>query len=309
MRLSLRGYAAVTVVLVTALTLTGCSQKASSAIEISPSDVVTTRVESEQSPLYNRVVALANGSAEIIDSLGLKKILIGRDIASTEPALESIPIVTSGHQVVAEKIIAIKPDLVIIDSSVGPSQAIETLKKSGIRVVAITEIWKVGEITAKVRQIAQLLGVEATGEALASEIDKTIKSASTQVEGAPRVLFLYLRGGNSIYLVGGKGSGADSLLQAIGAIDVGATNDSQPFTPLTAESLIALKPEILLVMTKGLASVGGVSGLIELPGVVQTPAGKSGRVISVDDSLLLSFGARTPSLLGQMAIALNEVRK
>lgn len=309
MRLSLRGYAAATVALVTALTLTGCSQKTSSAIEISPSDVVTTRVESAQSPLYNRVVALANGSAEIIDSLGLKKILIGRDIASTEPALESIPIVTSGHQVVAEKIIAIKPDLVIIDSSVGPSQAIETLKKSGIRVVAITEIWKVDEITAKVREIAQLLAVEATGEALASEIDKTIKSASAQVEGAPRALFLYLRGGNSIYLVGGKGSGADSLLQAIGAIDVGATNDSQPFTPLTAESLIALKPEILLVMTKGLASVGGVSGLIELPGVAQTPAGKSGRVISVDDSLLLSFGARTPSLLGQMATALNEVRK
>jgi iron complex transport system substrate-binding protein len=255
------------------------------------------------------VVALANGSAEIIDSLGLKKILIGRDIASTEPALESIPIVTSGHQVVAEKIIAIKPDLVIIDSSVGPSQAIETLKKSGIKVVAITEIWKVDEITAKVRQIAQLLGVEATGQALAREIDKTIRGASAQVEGAPRVLFLYLRGGNSIYLVGGKGSGADSLLQAIGAIDVGAANDSQPFTPLTAESLIALKPEILLVMTKGLASVGGVSGLIELPGVAQTPAGKSGRVISVDDSLLLSFGARTPSLLAQMAIALNEVRK
>ncbi|MEY4735317.1 MAG: hypothetical protein RL428_652, partial [Actinomycetota bacterium] len=190
MRLSFRGYAAATVALVTALTLTGCSQKASSAIEISPSDVVTTRVESVQSPLYNRVVALANGSAEIIDSLGLKKILIGRDIASTEPALESIPIVTSGHQVVAEKIIAIKPDLVIIDSSVGPSQAIETLKNSGIRVVAINEIWKVVEITAKVRQIAQLLGVEATGEALASEIDKTIKGASTQVEGAPRVLFL-----------------------------------------------------------------------------------------------------------------------
>lgn len=309
MRLDLRKYAAVTVALVTALTLTGCSQKTSSALEISPSDVVTTRVESTQSPHYNRVVALANGSAEIIDSLGLKKILIGRDIASTEPALESIPIVTSGHQVVAEKIISIKPDLVIIDSSVGPSQAIETLKNSGIKVIAITEIWRVGEITAKVRQIAQLLGVEETGQALASEIDRTITSASAQVEGAPRVLFLYLRGGNSIYLVGGKGSGADSLLQAIGAIDVGATQKSQPFTPLTAESLIALKPDILLVMTKGLASVGGVSGLVELPGVAQTPAGKSGRVISVDDSLLLSFGARTPSLLGQMAIALNEVRK
>ena len=52
-----------------------------------------------------RVVALANGSAEILVSLGLKKILIGRDIASTEEVLLDIPIVTNGHQVVAENIL------------------------------------------------------------------------------------------------------------------------------------------------------------------------------------------------------------
>ena len=70
-----------------------------------------------------------------------------------------------------------------------------------------------------------------------------------------------------------------------------------------------MKPDVILVMTKGLASVGGVNGLIELPGVAQTPAGKNSRIISVDDSLLLSFGARTPSLLTKLADALNEVQK
>jgi iron complex transport system substrate-binding protein len=99
------------------------------------------------------------------------------------------------------------------------------------------------------------------------------------------------------------------MLSAIGAVDVGATPGSKPFTALTAESLIAMKPDVILVMTKGLASVGGVTGLIELPGVAQTPAGQNSRIISVDDSLLLSFGARTPSLLTSLADALNEVQK
>jgi iron complex transport system substrate-binding protein len=299
----------ISVALVTLLALTGCAQSDISAVDISPSDVTTSRVDGAEKPRYKRVIALANGSAEIIDSLGYKDILIGRDIASTEPALESVPIVTSGHQVVAEKIIALKPDLVIVDPSVGPSQAIESLKRAGITAVGISEIWKVSEISAKVDEIANLLGVQATGKKLSAQIEETIAGASQRIEGSPRVLFLYLRGGNSIYLVGGKGSGADSLLEAIGAIDVGAASGAQPFSPLSAESLISLKPEILLVMTKGLASVGGVSGLIDLPGVAQTPAGKSARVISVDDSLLLSFGARTPSLLNQLALALNEVGK
>ena len=297
------------VALVTVAALTGCAQSQVGALDISATEVTTSRLESSEVSKYSKVIALANGSAEIIDSLGLKSILIGRDIASTEPALESIPVVTSGHQVVAEKIIALEPDLVIIDSSVGPSQAIASLESAGITVARITEVWTVAGISKKVVEVATLLGVTTTGQELATLIDSTIESASKKVVGSPRVLFLYLRGGNSIYLVGGAGSGADSILSSIGAIDVGATQGSKPFTALTAESLIAMRPDAILVMTKGLASVGGVKGLVELPGVAQTPAGKNSRIISVDDSLLLSFGARTPSLLTQLADALNEVQK
>jgi iron complex transport system substrate-binding protein len=289
--------------------LSGCGSAAQSAIEITPTDVVSSTVTSTSQPKYFKVVALANGSAEIIDSLGLKKILVGRDIASTDPSLQSVPIVTSGHQVVAEKIISLAPDLVIIDSSVGPSQALESLKRAGIKVITITEVWSVGEITAKVRQVASVLGVPQSGDALAAKIDATISSASQKVSGSPRVAFLYLRGGNSIYLLGGNGSGADSILESLGAVDVGATGDSKPFAALTSESLIGKNPEIILVMIKGLQSVGGVDGLVALPGIAQTDAGKSRRVIAVDDSLLLSFGPRTPSMLEKLAAALNQVRK
>jgi iron complex transport system substrate-binding protein len=118
---------------------------------------------------------------------------------------------------------------------------------------------------------------------------------------------LYLRGTSSVYLIGGAGSGADSLLTAIGAIDVGAQTLDRPFNTLTAESLAALNPDVILVMSKGLESVGGIEGLLKLPGVAQTRAGKNSAVIDVDDSLLLSFGPRTPSLVDALAKALNKV--
>jgi iron complex transport system substrate-binding protein len=60
-------------------------------------------------------------------------------------------------------------------------------------------------------------------------------------------------------------------------------------------------------MTKGLESVGGVKGLIALPGVAQTSAGKNRRVIAVDDSLLLSFGPRLPDLIKQINAAMVTV--
>jgi iron complex transport system substrate-binding protein len=124
-----------------------------------------------------------------------------------------------------------------------------------------------------------------------------------------RIAFLYLRGGNSIYLLGGKGSGADSLITAINSVDAGAEFSKDPFTPVSAEVLAELNPDVILVMSKGLASVGGVVGLKALPGVAQTTAGKKGRILAVDDSLLLSFGPRTPDLILQMAASVDELMK
>lgn len=52
-------------------------------------------------------------------------------------------------------------------------------------------------------------------------------------------------------------------------------------------------PDVLLVMTRGLESVGGIDGLLALPGVSSTRAAAARAVIAVDDDLLLSFGPRT----------------
>lgn len=288
------------------ISLAGCGGQKIDVTAITVQDVTTVTVSLNESPKFSRIIALANGSAEIIDAMGLKKNLVGRDIASTDPSLESVPIVTSGHQVVAEKILALKPDLVIIDDAVGPMQAITAIKSAGIDVVSIKEVWSVAAITSKVEAVATAIGAPKSGAALSRKITASLLQLSQNRIGSPRIAFLYLRGGNSIYLLGGKGSGADSLISAIGGTDVGAKISSTPFTALTSESFAEQNPEILLVMSKGLESVGGVAGLVALPGIAQTDAGKNQRVISVDDSLLLSFGPRTPSLLALMANAVSS---
>ena len=289
-----------------ALSLTGCSTAQSKAIEISSARATT--IKSSESPVTQKVVALANGAGEIISAMGFKSILIGRDIASTDVDLKSVPIVTSGHQVVAEKIIALTPDLVIVDKSTGPQSALDALAVAGIRVVTTPEAWTLGDMPAKVRAIADAIGVPASGAALNTALNSSLDKLQESPEKS-RVVFLYLRGGSSIYLIGGKGSGADSLISAVGALDVGAATLTNPFNAMTSELLASLNPDVLLVMSKGLQSVGGVSGLVQLPGIAQTAAAKNKRVIAVDDSLLLSFGPRTPDLIEQLSAAMAKAMK
>lgn len=286
--------------------LSGCAANTTgSSYTISQNDVRSISLDTQSSFSASRVVVLANGVAEIIQSLNGQSIIVGRDISSTEDSLADIPIVTSGHQVLPEKVISLNPDLVLIDASTGPKAAIATIKAAGIRVVETPESWSLGDLPKKVRAVGAAIGAPDRAELLVEQIERAVKTS--MVKGSPRVAFLYLRGTSSVYLIGGSGSGADSLLQAIGAVDVGAQSLDRPFNTLTAESLASLNPDVILVMSKGLESVGGVQGLLKLPGVAQTKAGKNAAVIDVDDSLLLSFGPRTPSLIEALATALRKV--
>ena len=286
--------------------LSGCAQSpVASTYTISQDDVRSISLTTKAPLTVSRVVVLANGVAEIIQSLNAQSIIVGRDISSTADSLADIPIVTSGHQVLPEKVIALRPDLVLIDASTGPKAAIETIKSAGITVIETPESWSLKDLPIKVRAVGRAIGALDQAEALVLQLNDSLNASA--VKNSPRVAFLYLRGTSSVYLIGGAGSGADSLLAAIGAIDVGAQTLDRPFNTLTAESLAQLNPDVILVMSKGLQSVGGIDGLLKLPGVAQTRAGKNSAIIDVDDSLLLSYGPRTPSLVDALAKALNKV--
>ena len=284
--------------------VSGCSSQPTAVEQINSVDAIS--ISTTQSPQYSRVVALANGSAEIIASLGHLDILIGRDIASDVTSLESVEVVTSGHQIIAEKILSLKPDLVIVDALSGPSSALLAIESAGIRIAKISEAWTLNDIDRKVSEIAQAIGVVDDGKNLIAALQIS-RSSVKQIPADTRIAFLYLRGGSAIYLIGGKGSGTDSLISAIGGVDAGAQKFENPFTPMTAEAIATLNPDIFLVMSKGLESVGGVDGLVQLPGIAQTQAGKNRAIVAVDDSLLLSFGPRTYSLLVALSQSVDRV--
>jgi iron complex transport system substrate-binding protein len=292
--------------------LTACTQSQSkSEKEITQGDVSSVSITPIEKLTDARIVALANGAAELIDAMGYRENLVGRDIASSTTELTDIPIVTSGHQVIPETIIALQPTLVIIDDATGPSSAISKLEKAGIRIVSVSQSWNLAELVSKIEEIGTALGAPQSAARLKSLLTESIDGSLVEASATDKkikIAFLYLRGTSSIYLVGGKGSGADYLIEATGAVDVGAQKLSKPFTPLTAETMAQLNPDLILVMIGGLESVGGVSGLVKLPGIAQTPAGKNRQVVAVDDSLLLSFGPRTPSLISELATAFGVIK-
>jgi iron complex transport system substrate-binding protein len=208
--------------------------------------------------------------------------------------------VTRAHDVGAEAVLSLHPTLVLASVNNGPQTALDQIRAIGVPVVTFAEPTSVDDIVPRIRAVAAALGVPSAGEELVSRTEASL----AQVRGAipsgqsPRVAFLYMRGQAAVYMLGGPQSGADAMIRAAGGVDAGtAMRLERPFTPITSEAMVLAAPEVILMTTTGLESVGGVDGLLAIPGIGQTPAGRSRRVITLEDGLLFGFGPRTPAAL------------
>lgn len=249
----------------------------------------------------DRIVPLSGSLSEIVFTLGLGDRVVARDITATFTQAEKLPVVTRGHDVSAESVLSLKPDLVLAETTTGPAEAVRQIRDAGVPVLVVDPAKGLADVGPRIQAVAGALGVPAAGERLTERSEQRIAAVRKAIPhhaDTPRVAFLYLRGSASVYLIGGRDSGATSLLEAAGAVDAGADAGlSKDFTPITTEALAKAAPDAILVMTKGLESVGGIDGLARIPGVAQTPAGMDRRVVAIEDGVLLNYGPRTDQVL------------
>lgn len=252
----------------------------------------------------DRIVSITPAAAEIVWALGLGEVIAGKDLASSYPGSDSTLTVNPRHEVALETVLSLNPTLVLADTSDENSDAVAKLTKLGIAVVAIPEATSVREISPRIIAVATALGIKSAGEKLAAETEAKLTNIGSTAETEKTIAFLYLRGNAGVYLIGGKGSGADSIISTLGAKDAGTELGIEGFAPLTAEALAKANPDILMVMNQGLESVGGIEKLLALPGVSSTTAAKNSAVIQADDRVLLAFGPQTPSVISCLAVQL-----
>lgn len=254
----------------------------------------------------SRVVPLTGSLNEIVFTLGLGEQVVARDITATFEQAADLPVVTRAHDVSAESVLSLKPTVVLADTTTGPAEAISQIRDAGIPLVVLDPPKELDDIGPRIEAVAGALGVAEAGKALVERTEQRIEKVRADVPDLPaadrpRVAFLYLRGSASVYLLGGRESGAGSLLEAAGALDAGKESGlRKDFTAITSEALAKAAPDAILVMAKGLKSVDGVDGLVKIPGVAETPAGMDRRVVSIDDGVLLNYGPRTDQVLADL---------
>lgn len=257
-----------------------------------------------------RIVVLGSSVGEIAHALGAGDQLVARDLSCVyPPEIAALPAVGYHRTISAEGVLAQKPTILICTAAAGPANALEQIEAAGVKVVEIPDAKSVEELLTNVNKIADAIGATSAGENLVEELNNEIQAALEAVatyKTKPRVLFLMSGTDSGRYFVGGTGSAAHSMIKLTGGTNAAAKLDG--FKMLGVESIIALKPDVVLVPSGGDHGVRNLHAFADGPAIRSTPAGQNRRVFAIDLVKTLGMGPRLPEAIRELAGKIHAQR-
>lgn len=239
----------------------------------------------------SRIITIGGAVTEIVHALGFGDRIVAVDITSTYPeSVRNAPSIGYMRALAPEGVISLSPTLILAIEGSGPPDAVTVLARAGVPFVLVPEGYDEAAVLRKVRFVAEVLGVKASGEEVAAAIAEDFASlakARAAIARRQRAIFV-LTIGNGAPTVAGEKTSADGILRLAGVEN--GISGLNGFKTAAPEAVIAAQPDAIVTMIErghGLTP----EAFFQLPAFNGTPAAKAKRLIPVP-SYYLSFGPR-----------------
>jgi iron complex transport system substrate-binding protein len=250
----------------------------------------------------SRIVTLSGDLTETVFALGFGSSVVATDVTTVyPPEAVGLPIVGVGRFLTAEGVLAEGPTLVIGDTQTSPPETLEQIRSAGVPVVILDVPTTFDGLYEKLEQLGKVLGVEDQARSLAADVRESIEQilrSARDYEPDPRIAFVYSRGPDVMLLFGSEMT-TQPLIEAAEAGVVGTVS-------VTPEALVAASPEVIIITSEGLQALGGIDGLLSMPGFAETPAGRDRRILDYPEGDILTFGPRIADTIRQMVDELEQ---
>ena len=264
--------------------------------------------------LPQRWVSSGGSLSEWVVALGGESRLVGVDTTSQHPAsLRELPSVGYQRALSAEGVLSLRPDILIGSEEMGPPPVIAQIRASGIRIetLPVTPDQKVLE--RNVLRIGELLGEPVRAQQLVAIYRQRLQRQAAWVSQArsnqdpPRVLMLLGHAGSNT-MAAGKDSLAVWLIEQAGGE---SRTDHSGYKSISSEALLAMDPQVIIFADRALQGEAARQALLhQNPVIMQTSAGREGRLLGLDPTLLVGgLGPRVPESLAELSAAFYPAQK
>ena len=247
-----------------------------------------------------RIVSLAPSFDETIIELGLQDRIVG--VTTSSDYLDEVKCAERVGLWIrpnVEKIIELKPDLVLATGFAGQQSAVNKLSVLGLRVVVIDETQGIEEIFAKTKQIGDILGACTETEALLERMRKVVEDTKRKTSLLPSRPRVYVETGYNPLFTCGKGSFIHEMIEIAGGKNI-AGDIAQPFPRISSEFVINSDPEVIILPYMGRNF--GKEALKQRKGWDKISAVKTGRVYDDIGSQVITIPSPRLILYGLPAL-------
>lgn len=248
-----------------------------------------------------RIVSLVPSVTEVLFALGAGERLVGRSVWDDEPAaVLSVPSVGDALRPDAERVLARRPDLVILHAGPDNAGAAERLAGLGAATLAV-RIDDLDDLDRTVKRLGQLLDLEEEARTLRERIRGELEEVRAATAGLARVSVYYDVAWPPAITIGG-GSYLDDLITIAGGRNVFGDLPA-PSPHVALEAIVARDPDVILV--PGDDAIAVSAGPVDRPGWDAVGAVTRGDLRRVDASLLHRLGPRVGAAARALATALH----
>jgi iron complex transport system substrate-binding protein len=191
-----------------------------------------------------RILSLAPNLTEIAYAAGAGALLVGTVEYSDYPAAaRALPRVGDAWRVDVERVLALRPDIVLVWPSGTPDTVISRLQQLRLRVVPVPT-QSLADVPAALRQLGTLAGTEARAEEAARQFERTVAAERAHYARRPPLTVFIQIDDEPIYTVNGRHV-ISEIVELCGGRNVFA-DLPQLAPPITAEAVLAADPQVIL---------------------------------------------------------------
>lgn len=256
--------------------------------------------------LPQRWVSAGGSLSEWVVLLGGESKLVGVDTTSMHPvSLKALPSIGYQRQLAAEGILSLRPDLLLGTEEMGPPPVLEQVTAAGVQVEKLPSKAELPVLEQNLRRIGELLGDVPRAEQTFADYRAKLERqeqwvAQTQkTQKTPRVLLLLGHSGSNP-MAAGKDTAAAWVIQRAGGQNI---TEHDGYKAISSEALAALDPDVVVFSDRRLAGDEARQALLKQnPALAMTRAGKEGRLLPLDPTLLVGgLGPRLPDGVAELS--------
>jgi iron complex transport system substrate-binding protein len=254
-----------------------------------------------------RIVVMQPSDCEILCAIGCEDTIVGRGQYVDYPAsVLEVPVVQSGAETNVEEILALNPQVVLMNDMAQSEEQVKQLEENGVKVV-VSSATDIEGVYYAIRMIGKLMGKEENAEAVIADMQATFDEIKANSKSEGKTVYFEVSPLQWGLWTAGKGTFMDELAEICGLTNAFA--DLNDWASISEEQVLARDPDYIVTITMYYGEgPTPVEEIVSREGWGDLKAVKNGNILNAESNAISRPGPRLKDAAIELYNFINNIK-